>query len=109
MAAFLIRTFFFILFGITMEPNELADQGLVLPALVLLATLYTVRFIWMKVYVRMAPMLITIAPRGLITILLYLSLPPGLKIDAIGSGLLFITVICTTVVMALGMARADRT
>lgn len=107
--AFLIRTFFFILFGITMEPNELADQGLVLPALVLLATLYTVRFIWMKVYVRMAPMLITIAPRGLITILLYLSLPPGLKIDAIGSGLLFITVICTTVVMALGMARADRT
>lgn len=106
--AFLIRTFFFILFGITMEPNEVADRGLIIPALTLLITLYAVRFIWVKTYVRMAPMLTAIAPRGLITILLYLSLPADLRLEAIGPGLLFVTVICSTLVMAIGLARAER-
>ncbi len=108
-SAFLIRTFFFILFGFTLQPAEALHASLLVPALVLLATVYIVRWTWMRTAVRMnGHPLWLIAPRGLITILLYLSLPPELRIPVAGAGLLFIVVCSTTLIMAIGLALAKR-
>ncbi|HNR56613.1 MAG TPA: hypothetical protein PKJ19_15715, partial [Flavobacteriales bacterium] len=102
-------TFFFILFGFTLQPAEALHASLLVPALVLLATVYIVRWTWMRTAVRMnGHPLWLIAPRGLITILLYLSLPPELRIPVAGAGLLFIVVCSTTLIMAIGLALAKR-
>lgn len=108
-SAFLIRTFFFILFGFTLQPADALHPRLLVPALALLTTIYVVRFVWMRAVVRMNDHPLTlIAPRGLITILLYLSLPENLKLDMVGPGILFITVIATTLIMAIGLAVGKR-
>ena len=108
-SAFLIRTFFFVLFGFTLQPAEALHPVLLVPALILLVTIYLVRWALIRTVVRMnGDPLTLIAPRGLITILLYLSLPPELQIPLVGPGMLFIVVCSTTLVMAIGLAWARR-
>ena len=108
-SAFLLRTFFFVLFGYTMVPDELKDMHMLLLASVMLAFTLLLRGLFLKLALRMdIRTLIYITPRGLISILLYLSLPVKYQIPIVSTGLLFAMVLGTCTVMAIGLMGAKR-
>ena len=108
-SAFLIRTFFFIIFGFsfTFNPESRADFAMIAGSVVVLTYLIRAIILRSLFRIRLKPLLY-VAPRGLITILLYLSLPEHLKIGAVGLGVLFVTVVGTSVIMAIGLATGGR-
>lgn len=106
--AFLIRTFFFALFGFSVVVAQLLDTNAALLCAVFIAATYLVRLVFLAgLHLPLRP-LVFITPRGLISILLFLSLPPQLNIPGVGIGLLFLFVLSTCVVMALGLLAAGK-
>jgi hypothetical protein len=103
-SAFLIRTFFFVMFGYIVVPVELLQRELLIGGSALLGITYVVRALYLKGVLRMklGP-LVYMTPRGLITILLFLSLPPALQLPGMGLGTLFIMVLATCLIMAVGL------
>ena len=77
--AFVLRTFFFVIFGITISLASLIDWKLGVISIVIVALLFIVRFICLKLFIRqdIVPQL-WIAPRGLITVLLFFAIPNGM-------------------------------
>lgn len=108
-SAFLMRTFFFIVFGYTMDIYELQDITLLLTGGAILASIYLVRFLYIKFISKtdLMPELV-IVPRGLISVLLYYNLPDNLKIPQVGTGLLFIVVLGTSLILSLGLFATRR-
>ncbi|MCC6911223.1 MAG: hypothetical protein IT224_04285 [Flavobacteriales bacterium] len=104
--AFLLRTFFFVLFGYTLVPSELRGiTTLVLASAMLVLTLVLRALAMMALRMNVRP-LTYITPRGLISILLYLGLPETYRIPAVSTGLLFAMVLGTCTVMAIGLMGA---
>ncbi len=103
-SSFLIRTFFFILFGFSISLGFFRDNevlligGLILLALFILRTLYLRFFLQTNLF----PEAFFI-PRGLITIVLFYKIPASMKMESFSDGILFFLVLTTSVVMALGM------
>ncbi len=106
-SAFLIRTFFFVLFGYSVVVAEVAQREVLILGGALLVVTYVLRALFLKLAVRMdlRPLLF-ITPRGLISILLYLSLPEHLRMPEVGMGLLFVLVLATCFIMAMGLLGA---
>lgn len=103
-SAFLIRTFFFVLFGFTVVMGEVLNAEVALIGVALLLITYLLRGLFLGGMVRMALVpLMYITPRGLISILLYFSLPVQLRSPQVGIGLLFLVVLSTCVIMAVGL------
>ena len=82
--AFVLRTFFFVIFGVTIMLGSLIDLEVALISLCIVAILFLVRFLFLKIFVKkdIIPQL-WIAPRGLITVLLFYAIPNG-HIDSHG-------------------------
>ncbi len=102
-SAFIIRTFFFVIFGFTMNLHELENIEVVEYGVVILVAIYAIRLISLK-YIGKTGLLpeVFISPRGLITILLYYNLPENLKLKGIETGLLFLIILGTSIIMSLG-------
>ncbi len=111
-SAFVIRTFFFVLFGMFISLGSIIDWKVALISIAMVAALYIVRFILLKLIVRrdILPQLY-IAPRGLITILLFFVIDghvdlPGekaLKIEGFDTGILLFVILITSLVMTIGL------
>ncbi|UKT64805.1 cation:proton antiporter domain-containing protein [Pedobacter mucosus] len=108
-SAFILRTFFFVIFGFTMNISELNDKPILANGLFILVSIYIIRFFFLKVFKNgsLIPILY-IAPRGLISILLYFNLPAALKIPEIGTSFLFLVVLGSSIVMTLGITLSKR-
>ena len=108
-SAFLMRTFFFIMFGYTMDIYQLQNWSVLLSGGAMLVAIYLVRFIYIKLVSKtdMMPELVLI-PRGLISVLLYYSLPPAMKIKGVETGLLFVVILGTSVILSLGLLVTKR-
>lgn len=108
-SAFLLRTFFFIIFGLTMDIYQLQNWALMVSGGLLLLAIYLVRVLYIKLIAKtdLMPELVLI-PRGLISVLLYYSLPPDLKIKGIETGLLFVVILGTSIIMSLGLLATKR-
>ena len=80
----------------------------ILGGIMLVAT-YTIRALFLKVALRedLSP-LVYMTPRGLISILLYFSLPAHLLIPEVNTGLLFLLVLGTCLIMAMGLIASSR-
>lgn len=76
--AFVLRTFFFVIFGVTISLSALIDWKVGLISIGVVAMLFAVRYLVLKLFVRkdIVPQL-WIAPRGLITVLLFYAIPNG--------------------------------
>lgn len=76
--AFVLRTFFFVIFGVTITLASLVDWKVAVISLGVVGVLFAVRFLILKIFVRrnIVPQL-WIAPRGLITVLLFYAIPNG--------------------------------
>jgi len=108
-SAFLMRTFFFIMFGYTMDIYQLQNWSLLLCGGAMLVGIYLVRFIYIKMVSKtdLMPELVLI-PRGLISVLLFYSLPPDLKIKGVETGLLFVVILGTSIILSLGLLVTKR-
>ncbi len=103
-SAFVVRTFFFVIFGMTLDFSGLADVSSLLISLSILVITYFVRLILLKsVVIKNISPQIWIAPRGLITVLLFFSIPTEYKQAAFSDAILLIVIIGTSVIMTLGL------
>jgi Kef-type K+ transport system membrane component KefB len=103
-SAFIIRTFFFVIFGFTMNIYELNDQVVIVNGLIMLASIFAIRFVYLKLFRKEnSGAEVFIGPRGLISILLYFNLPPALKIPEVGTSFLFVVVLGSSLIMSVGL------
>lgn len=102
--AFVVRTFFFVIFGITIDLQSLLDVQVLVYSVIIVAALFLVRAVFLVIFKRrnLSPE-IWIAPRGLITILLFFAIPASIQTDAFSSGILLYSILITSIVMALAL------
>ncbi|MBK9017173.1 MAG: sodium:proton antiporter [Saprospiraceae bacterium] len=105
-SAFLIRTFFFVVFGFTMELSHLTDLPTIANGLGTIAVIYALRLAYLRIVakVELKPE-VFISPRGLISILLFFSIPETERLWGIGSGLLLFVILATSLIMTYGLIR----
>ena len=107
-SAFVIRTFFFVIFGMFISLKSLIDWKVALISLGIIGALYAVRFIMLKAIVRkdISPQLF-IAPRGLITILLFFVIEnhPEFKIKNFDEGILLFVIIISSFIMTWALIK----
>ncbi len=103
-STFFIRTFLFVIFGMTLELNSLLNVKSAMISLGIVSGIYLIRLISMKIFFikRLLPE-VFVAPRGLITILLFFSIPASLQNNEFDSGILFYIIIITSVIMAISL------
>lgn len=96
---FLIRTLFFLLFGYLFETSELLNTDTIVWAIGITCSIFLIRAIFLKLFrVPLTPLLF-IAPRGLITILLFLSIPISNSIAIVNKSLVVQVIILTSLIM----------
>ena len=103
-STFFIRTFFFVIFGFTLELKSLIDPEAALISLVIITVIYLIRALSFKVFMvkRLFPE-VFIAPRGLITILLFFSIPVSYQNTNFNADILLYVILVTSLVMAFSL------
>ena len=109
-SAFVIRTFFFVIFGFSIALSALLDFRVAIISAIILTLIYVTRIVSFLPYkhenFRQA---ITIAPRGLITLLLFYSIPQEFQFEGFKSGILLFIIIVTSLVMTSGLLKKKKT
>lgn len=105
-SSFVVRTFFFVIFGFTIVLASLLDLKVWMVSILILGILYGIRFAWFRVVYRkdIYPD-IWMAPRGLITILLYYSIPEPLVVEAFNPGILLLVILASSIIMAVSLIK----
>ena len=103
--AFLIRSLFFLLFGFLIETEELLNSVTIFRALGITAGVFVIRAIFLKIFRLPLNPLFYIAPRGLITILLFLSIPLSLQIEIADKSLIIQVIILSALLMMIGLMK----
>jgi NhaP-type Na+/H+ or K+/H+ antiporter len=102
--AFIIRTFFFLLFGYSMDLQLLTSEGVILIGLGIIVMTLVMRFAFLKYILKIhSTPLALIAPRGLITVLLFYSIPAEQRMEGLSEGVLFIVIVLTSLFMTIGL------
>ena len=105
-ATFLIKSFFFVLFGYLLNFDEVANPDTLLMAIGILALIYTIRAIHLAIFkIPILPLLL-FAPRGLITILLFLMVP--VQIPGFDRSLVTQLIVLSTLIMTIGTVYGGR-
>ncbi len=105
-SAFVIRTFFFVIFGFSIAISTLFDLKVALVSLITLLFIYFTRFISLFTFYRKdIKQTISIAPRGLITLLLFYSIPESFQQGGFNSGILLFIIIISSLAMTFGLIK----
>jgi len=107
-ATFLIRALFFMLFGFLMEAKEILNLETIPWAAAIVFSIIMVRWLALKISRLSASPLLFIAPRGLITILLFLAILPEQNIPIVNKSLIIQTIILSVFVMMLGLMTVKK-
>lgn len=104
--AFVVRTFFFVVFGLSIAITSLFNFKVALISILIIATIYGIRFLILRVFIGkdILPQLF-IAPRGLITVLLFYAIPAEAQVANFESGILLFVIIATSLVMTWAMIK----
>lgn len=107
-ATFLVRTVFFLLFGYLIETSEILNTTSFLWATGIVAAILIIRAVLLWITrIPMLPMLF-IAPRGLITILLFLSIVPMQNIPLVNRPLILQVILLSAIVMMIGLMATGK-
>ncbi|MBS1608208.1 MAG: sodium:proton antiporter [Bacteroidetes bacterium] len=101
--AFLVRALFFLLFGYLIETTEVLNTDTFLWALGIVISIFILRAVQLKLLKLPLQPLLFVAPRGLITILLFLSIDPTQTISFVNKSLIIQVIILTALVMMIGL------
>ncbi len=102
-ATFLVRATFFMLFGFLMQPSEILNPVTFPLAGAIVGGILIVRMIMLKISGLAVMPLLFIAPRGLITILLFLAIVPEQSLPIANKSLVIQTVILSVLTMMIGL------
>jgi hypothetical protein len=100
---FLIRALFFLLFGFLMKKSEILNTETIIWAIGITAAIFIIRAISLKIMKLPLSPLLFVAPRGLITILLFIAVVPNNAISFINSSLVIQVIILTVLVTMAGL------
>jgi Kef-type K+ transport system membrane component KefB len=102
--AFLVRTFFFILFGYSITLDFFSQKEVWVVGGAIVAALFIIRLLYLRFFVQtnVFPESFFI-PRGLITIVLFYKIPPRYQLSTFNNDILFFIILTTSFVMMLGM------
>jgi len=108
-SSFLIRTFFFFIFGLTINFKLLFDIEVVVTGSLLVLILFLIRYVYLRFFLKahIFPELFFM-PRGLITILLFYSIPQAYKLSKFNEGILFFVILITSIIMMIGSVSYGR-
>ena len=101
--AFMIRALFFLLFGYLIETKEVMNTDTIIWAFAIVFIIFAFRLIQLKLTKLPLRPLLFVAPRGLITILLFLSIEPLHTISLVNKSLIIQVIILTALVMMFGL------
>lgn len=102
-ATFMIRSLFFLVFGFLMKTSDIINlESLKWSGGIVLA-IFAFRAIQIKLSKLPFRPLLFVAPRGLITILLCLSIAPAERIDLVNNALIIQVIILTAIMMMIGL------
>ena len=105
---FLIRTVFFLLFGYLIETAEVLNADTFIWAAGIVAAALLIRALQFKLSgIPLLPMLF-IAPRGLINILLFLSIVPAQNIPLVNKSLILQVVLLSVLLMMIGLIATGK-
>ena len=100
-SAFVVRTFFFIIFGWSVYLGSLLSFNVLLIGLAILAVIYLVRGVILFLFKGKNIVLeLFLAPRGLVTILLFFAIPEKLSLGKDFEGILLFVVLVSCIIMA---------
>ncbi len=108
--AFVVRTFFFVIFGLTISLASLFRLDVFLISSLLLIILYGVRYLTLLLFLRKDfKTELFIAPRGLITVLLFFAIPKEYQHQDFESGILLFLIITSSIIMAFALIKYGKT
>lgn len=107
--AFVVRTFFFVIFGVTIVLSSLASLKVAVVSVLILMSIYALRYVILSLFIGkdILPQLY-IAPRGLITVLLFYAIPKEATVAGFEPGILLFIIIGTSIIMTLAMIADKR-
>ncbi|WP_185957580.1 cation:proton antiporter domain-containing protein [Saccharicrinis carchari] len=105
-SAFVVRTFFFFVFGLSITIAGIFHTSVMLGSLVFLVLIFVVRWGLFKLIVKKNFMPeVFIAPRGLISVLLYFAIPEEFVINDFNTGILLFIILGTSITMAWSLVH----
>jgi NhaP-type Na+/H+ or K+/H+ antiporter len=107
--AFVVRTFFFVIFGLTITLASLVSVNVAIVSLLIILSIYAIRYVTLRLFIGedIFPQLF-IAPRGLITILLFYAIPVEAQVVGFEPGILLFIIIGTSLIMTFAMIYDKR-
>ena len=93
------------LFGFLIDVLDVLNSETILFAVCITAGIFLVRFLILKLFKIQTNPMVFIAPRGLITILLFLSIPISQQIEQIDKSLIIQVIILSAFIMMIGLMR----
>lgn len=107
--AFVVRTFFFVIFGLTISLSSLVNLEVATISALILLSIYIIRFILLRISIGgdIIPQLF-VAPRGLITVLLFYAIPKEVEVTSFEPGILLFIIMATSIIMTIAMVYDKR-
>lgn len=101
--AFLIRSLFFIIFGFLIAPSDIVNIDTIGIALIIVAVIFLIRYVQLLIFKLPFKPLLFFGPRGLITILLYVSIPSIFSFELINQALIIQVILLTAILLMVGL------
>ena len=106
--AFVVRTFFFIIFGMSIELGSLVGLSVFYVSAIILVILYGVRLVSLRLFTTSVVPELWLAPRGLVTILLFYAIPTELGKTNFENGILLYVIIISSIIMSFALIRQGK-
>ncbi len=109
--AFLIGTFFFIMFGANIDITDWMNIKVVIIGSIITAVIYAVRYIFLKLFnwkEKVSLNELFLAPRGLITIILFYKIPHQYHLQSFDTGIISFVVVFSIILMAYGIRKSKK-
>lgn len=102
--AFIVRTFFFVIFGASIMISSLFSFEVLKVSLALIGSIFIIRYLLLRIFIGkdISPQ-VWIAPRGLITVLLFYAIPLTFQTELFDPGILLFIIIATGIFMTIGL------
>jgi Kef-type K+ transport system membrane component KefB len=103
-SSFLVRTFFFVLFGFSIDLDFFSNRDVLFIGTMIVLALFLVRFLYLQFFfkTKLLPEVFLI-PRGLVTIVLFYKIPASMKLSNFDDDILFFIILATGIIMSIGM------
>ena len=102
--SFIIRTFFFIIFGMTITLASVFDIEVIFLSVMITGIFLGLRYVLLRLILRRRYReILFIIPRGLITILLFYTIPPEFQVPEFDTGVLFLTILFSSLIMTVSL------